>query len=87
MAKWQVQEAKAKFSELIDQAEHDGPQIVTRHGEERAVVISIEDFRAHFHKKPDFITFLLEYGPTIDEPLFKRQDDLGRDFDFGEPDE
>lgn len=87
MAKWQVQEAKAKFSELMDRAEHDGPQIVTRHGEERAVLISIEDYRKNYHEKPDFVTFLLECGPKIDEPLFEREDDYGRDFDFGDPDE
>lgn len=43
--KWQVQEAKARLSELIARAESDGPQFITRHGTERAVVLSIEDYR------------------------------------------
>jgi len=41
---WQVQEAKQRFSELIRAAHADGPQIVTRHGEEIAVVIDIADY-------------------------------------------
>jgi antitoxin Phd len=41
---WQVQEAKQRFSELIRAAQADGPQVVTRHGEEIAVVIDIADY-------------------------------------------
>lgn len=41
---WQVQEAKQRFSELIRAAHADGPQVVTRHGEEIAVVIDIADY-------------------------------------------
>ena len=35
---WQVQEAKARFSEFLAAAERDGPQIVTRRGVETAVL-------------------------------------------------
>lgn len=41
---WQVQEAKQRFSELIRAAHADGPQVVTRHGEEIAVVVDIADY-------------------------------------------
>ena len=43
--RWQVQDAKQRFSELIRTARTDGPQVVTRHGEEIAVVIDIADYR------------------------------------------
>ena len=46
MASWQVQEAKSRFSEVIERARTEGPQTITRHGAERAVVISIEDYHA-----------------------------------------
>jgi antitoxin Phd len=36
---WPVQDAKSRFSELIDQSLTDGPQVVTRHGRATAVVI------------------------------------------------
>lgn len=45
MASWQVQEAKNKFSELIDKAEA-APQIITRHGVEVAVVLAIKRYHA-----------------------------------------
>jgi prevent-host-death family protein len=45
MATWQVQDAKTRISELIERARTEGPQTITRHGAERAVVLSIEDYR------------------------------------------
>jgi antitoxin Phd len=42
---WQVQDAKARFSELLDAAIETGPQIVTRRGVETAVVVPIEEWR------------------------------------------
>jgi prevent-host-death family protein len=43
--RWQLQEAKQRFSELIRSAEADGPQFVTRRGEEVAVVVSVAEYR------------------------------------------
>jgi prevent-host-death family protein len=42
---WQVQDAKARFSELLDAALKKGPQIVTRRGVEAVVLIPIEEWR------------------------------------------
>jgi hypothetical protein len=42
---WQVQEAKGRFSELVDCSIKDGPQMVTRHGEEAVVVVAADEFR------------------------------------------
>jgi prevent-host-death family protein len=36
---WALQDAKNKFSELVDKAVGDGPQVVTRHGKETVVVL------------------------------------------------
>jgi prevent-host-death family protein len=56
--RWQLQEAKQRFSELIRSVEADGPQFVTRHGEEVAVVVSIAEYR-HLHQGgTDFKEFL-----------------------------
>ncbi|MBL7256677.1 type II toxin-antitoxin system Phd/YefM family antitoxin [Paractinoplanes lichenicola] len=43
--RWQVQEAKQRFSEVLRAAENGEPQIVTKHGEEVAVVIDIAEYR------------------------------------------
>ena len=42
---WQVQEAKAKFSELLTASVEDGPQIVTKRGVETAVLVDINEWR------------------------------------------
>lgn len=42
---WQVQEAKNKFSEMLDAALEQGPQIITRHGEKTAIVLSYAQYR------------------------------------------
>jgi prevent-host-death family protein len=42
---WQLQDAKNKFSELVDTAIHKGPQTVTKHGEETVVFMSVRDYR------------------------------------------
>jgi antitoxin Phd len=43
--RWQLQEAKNKFSEVVDKAISTGPQEITRHGKKTAVVLSFEEYR------------------------------------------
>jgi antitoxin Phd len=74
---WQVQDAKARFSELVERACTHGPQTITRHGAERAVVLSIEDYRALASYKPDFKAHLLG-GPKVDDFPLERDPDTGR---------
>jgi len=42
---WPLQDAKARFSELVRKARSDGPQLVTVHGREEVVVISADEYR------------------------------------------
>src|SRR5512135_2302090 len=42
--KWQLQDAKARFSEVFRLAREKGPQCVTKHGRESVVVLSAEEF-------------------------------------------
>jgi prevent-host-death family protein len=65
---WQVQEAKQRFSELLRAASADGPQIVTRHGEEIAVVIDIADYHRLQRSLTDFKDYLRS-GPALDDDL------------------
>jgi antitoxin Phd len=78
---WQVQEAKARLSEVIELAQSDGPQFITRHGTERAVVLSIEHYRALTGRRMDFHEFLLS-GPKVDDFEIERDKDTGRDVDL-----
>ncbi|HMD65690.1 MAG TPA: type II toxin-antitoxin system Phd/YefM family antitoxin [Stellaceae bacterium] len=81
MATWQVQEAKTRLSELIERARTEGPQTITRHGAERAIVLSIEDYRALAANKPDFKAHLLG-GPKVDDFSIDRDRDTGRSIDL-----
>lgn len=77
MSVWQIQEAKAHFSEVIEEANSNGPQIITRHGSERAVILSVAEYRALTAHKPDLREYLLG-GPKVDSFEVKRDRDTGR---------
>jgi prevent-host-death family protein len=64
---WQVQEAKQRFSEVLRAVETDGPQTITRHGEEVAVVIDINEYRRLSRPKKSLAEHLLSI-PKIDTP-------------------
>jgi prevent-host-death family protein len=78
VALWQVQEAKTRLSEVIEEAQDKGPQIITRHGRERAVVLSIADFRALTAHKPGLREYLLG-GPKLDSFEIEPGRDTGRE--------
>ena len=80
---WQIQEAKQRFSELIRSVQSDGPQFVTKHGEDVVVVIDIGEYRRLKGETMDFKEFLLS-GPTFDDIEFERSPELPRDIDLGE---
>jgi antitoxin Phd len=81
MAVWQIQEAKARLSEVIARARREGPQAITRHGAERAIVLSIEDYRALIARKPDFRAHLLG-GPKVEDFSIERDRDTGRNIEL-----
>ena len=49
MNSWPVQDAKARFSEMLDACLNDGPQLVTRRGTEAAVLVPVEQWRRLQH--------------------------------------
>ena len=55
--KWQLQEAKNRFSELVRKASEEGPQIVTRHGRDSVVVLSADDYRKMEKPKTSLVEF------------------------------
>ncbi len=73
---------QAAVSELIRRAQDDGAQVVTRHGEEVAVVLAMAEFRRLSNDGRDFKTYLLT-GPTVELDV-TRQQDLPRDVDVSD---
>jgi len=85
---WQLQEAKARFSELFDRAIRGVPQIVTRRGKDAVVVLSREAYESLAHGDSSLISFLLDSPlvgselqiPHSDEPAASRVDFSGDDY-------
>ena len=81
MTTWQVQEAKTRLSEVIERARTEGPQTITRYGAERAVVLSVEDYRALLVHKPAFKAHLLG-DPKVDDFTIERDRDTSRNVEL-----
>jgi prevent-host-death family protein len=80
---WQLQEAKQRFSELIRSVETDGPQFVTRHGQEVAVIIEVAEYRRLRGGAEDFKSFLRS-GPDLDDLEIERSPEPARVIVIGE---
>ncbi len=76
---WALQDAKNRFSELVEQALHDGPQIVTRRGKDTVVVLSVEAFQKLTAKQESLVTFLRNSPLAGVELDLERQPDYGRE--------
>jgi antitoxin Phd len=70
---WQLQEAKNRFSEVVNDALREGPQWVTRHGRETVVVLSVKEYNKLAKPKKSF------YEVLRDSPLRGVELDLTRD--------
>ncbi|MEA1979097.1 MAG: type II toxin-antitoxin system Phd/YefM family antitoxin [Chloroflexota bacterium] len=71
--KWQLQEAKNKFSQVVNEALVKGPQVVTRRGEEVVVIISKEEYGCLKKSQPNLSEFFRQ------SPLVGIELDLERD--------
>jgi prevent-host-death family protein len=74
---WQLQAAKQHFSELVERARRDGPQVVTKHGKEAVVVVSVEEFHRLRGSQPSLIEFIRS-APDFDQLDLDRARDRGR---------
>jgi prevent-host-death family protein len=83
---WKIQDAKQRFSEMIRAVEHDGPQVITRHGEEVAVVVDIAEYHRLTRSTVD-LTGLLLGGPKLDDATVEVFEEIeaARKTDFGRP--
>lgn len=82
---WQIQDAKQRFSEMIRAVTSEGPQVITRHGADVAVVIEIGEYHRLTKRGVDLPSVLLG-GPKLDddtaevfeEVSAERRGDFGR---------
>jgi len=82
---WQLQTAKARFSELFRKARAEGPQWVTRQGKDAVVVVAAEEFqrlRARSRQPESLVEFFAK-SPLAGVNLeIDRPRDYGRDVDL-----
>lgn len=79
---WKLQDARAKFSKIIDSAIASGPQFVSRRGRKAAVVLSVAEYEQLVSLRPSFTQFLLDC-PKMDQGFdIERQKDMPRDIDL-----
>ena len=75
MPSWAVQQAKAKFSEFLKATVEQGPQVVTYHGEETAVLVPMEEYRKlKAASRPPLKQWLLAPTPKFEIPLRPRKE-------------
>jgi len=79
---WSLQDAKNRFSEVVEHALHEGPQTITRRGKETAVLVSMTAFRSMCGAKGDLVRFL-QKSPLADADIdLERKRDYGRDVEL-----
>lgn len=83
MQSWQMQEAKARISELVKRAQADGPQEITMHGKPVAVLISRETFD-RLSQQGDSLAAFMQRSPLygLDELEFERDASPTREVDL-----
>lgn len=83
MQSWQMQTAKARFSELVKHAAQEGPQDITLHGRSVAVVISRELFDRLSGGEQSLVDFM-RASPLFghEEMVFERDRSLPREIEF-----
>ncbi len=83
MQSWQMQAAKARFSELVKHAAQEGPQDITLHGRSVAVVISRELFDRLSGGEQSLVDFM-RASPLFghEEMVFERDRSLPREIEF-----
>jgi prevent-host-death family protein len=81
-AGWKIKDARANFSELIDRAMRDGPQLVTRNGKKAVVVVSAEDWERRNRRRGDLVDFFAN-SPLREEGVgIERVTDYPRDIEL-----
>ncbi len=82
MQSWQLQEAKARLSDVVKDAQQSGPQEITLRGRPAAIVLSLADYEKLRGAKPSFTAFM-RASPLVGVELdLERDKSLPRDVDL-----
>ena len=81
MRTWELQEAKSRFSDVVDLTLIEGPQLVTRRGAEAVVVLAAEDYHRLVSDGPNMIDYSLN-APRGEALIITRSKETIRDLDL-----
>jgi prevent-host-death family protein len=79
---WQLQEAKNRFSEVVDLAIKQGAQTVTKHGKPSVVILSVEDYEKSVRPRKSLLSALRECPADLTELITDRIQDKARKVEF-----
>ena len=82
---WQLQDAKARFSEVFRRARSEGPQLITRQGKEGVVMLPVEQYEqlVNRSRQPKSLVQFFQESPLFGLDLdFERDKDPGRDIEL-----
>ena len=79
---WQLQDAKNRLSQLVEEAIQHGPQTITRRGLPTVMVISIHDYRQSTAHEGSLVDFFMRSPLHCSDLEFERDKDIGRDIDL-----
>lgn len=82
MIRWQLQDAKNRLSELVRKAQREGPQVITLHGRDAAVLVSAREYR-RIAKPAGSLAEFMRKSPLAGVALdLRRSRDTGRPTDL-----
>jgi prevent-host-death family protein len=79
---WQLQDAKNKFSSLVEKAQQNGPQIVTKHGKDAVVVLSINEYNKLIRPETGLVQFFQASPLAKEELRLTRSKETPRDIEL-----
>jgi antitoxin Phd len=79
---WQLQEAKNRFSEVVNKALSEGPQTVTRHGEAIVVILSKAEYNQLKKSQTSLVEFFRQSSLVGVELHLERDPSLARDINL-----
>ena len=80
---WQLQEAKSRFSELVERAIHKGAQTVTKHGKPAVVIVSVEEYQRSQPARKSLIAALRDCPEDLTELVGRRSKQTARKIKLG----
>lgn len=80
MESWSLQDAKARFSELVRLVKADGPRVVTLRGKPEIVIMTLAEYDAIRAKKPSLVN-MMAGSPLSGMELDVQRSNAGREFE------